>query len=103
MPPGLVWLVNLKGQVLARFLPPTQEELEDEPYVSKLVYSPDGQRIAAQIGYVASRLSVIEVGSGRVWTLPFGNRGFRDIAFSTDGAYLVAIATDGIYRWRMGR
>ncbi len=103
MPPGLVWLVDLEGRVLARFLAPTQEELEGDPYISELAFSPDGKMIAAQIGYIVSRLSVIQVDSGAVQDLPLGDRGFGEIAFSQDGEYLVAAAYDGIYRWRIGR
>jgi hypothetical protein len=103
MPPGLVWLVDLEGRVLARFLTPTQEELGGDPYISELAFSPDGKMIAAQIGYIVSRLSVIQVDSGAVQDLPLGDRGFGEIAFSQDGEYLVAAAYDGIYRWRIGR
>lgn len=101
--PGLVWLVDLEGQVLARTLPPTREELEHEPFVSILRYSHDGKRLVAEICCFPSRLSMIDVRSGRVRNLPLGGRGYRDAAFSPDGRYLVATGYDGIYMWRLAR
>lgn len=101
--PGLVWRVDLGGNVLARLLPPTAAELAHEPFVSILRYSPDGKRLVAEICCFPSRLSVVDIDSGRVRNLPLGGRGYRDAAFSPDGRYLVATGYDGIYLWRIGR
>ncbi|RLE30373.1 hypothetical protein DRJ54_02820, partial [Candidatus Acetothermia bacterium] len=101
--PGLIWRVDIEGNVLAQLLPPTWEELGHEPFVSILRYSPDGKRLVAEICCFPSRLSVVDVDSGRVRNLPLGGRGYRDAVFSPDGQYLVATRYDGIYLWRIGR
>jgi hypothetical protein len=101
--PGLIWRVDLEGKVLARLLPPTRRELRHEPFVSILRYSPDGNRLAAEICCFPSRLSVVDIDSGRVRSLPLGGQGYGDAAFSPDGQYLVATRYDGIYLWRIGR
>jgi len=101
--PGLIWRVNLEGEVTARLLPPTAEELKDGPFVSRLQYSPDGRRLVADIRCLPSRLSLIEVDSGRVQNLPYGGQGYTDLAFSPDGNRLLAAKSDGLYVWRLGK
>lgn len=101
--PGLVWQVDLEGNVLAKLLPPTAEELGDGPFVSILRYSSDRKRLVAEICCFPSRLVVVDIGSGRVRSLPLGGGGYRDAAFSPDGRYLVGTRYDGIYIWRLGR
>lgn len=101
--PGLIWRVDMEGNVLAQLLPPTWEELGHEPFVSILRYSPDGERLVAEICCFPSRLSVVDLDSGRVRNLPLGGRGYRDATFSPGGRYLAATRYDGIYLWRIGR
>ena len=101
--PGLVWQVNLEGEVRGRYLTPTPGELRQEPFISILRYAPDGKRLVSEVCCFPSRLTVIDLGSGRVRNLPLGNRGFDDAAFSPDDRYLVATRFDGIYLWKVGR
>ncbi len=98
--PGLVWRVDLEGKVLARFLPPTPEELRHDPDVWILAHDPSGRRLLAGICCRPRRLVVIDMDSGRVRDLPLGGLGFDDAFFSPDGHYLVATKPDGIYIWK---